>query len=294
MGAAPFVPADTEECWASVEGARMRYLRCGAGHSLILLHGLLAYSFSWRFTLPAVRKIATAYAVDLLGTGYSDAPGDLDRSLRATADRVLKFADAIGLESFDLLGTSHGGAVAQMVAALSVERSDPRLKRLILVAPVNPYSTHGRWLAPLIGSSAGSFIFRRTVARWRPLDPIWLGRLFSDKERIPADSLAGYRAPVLERCQFEHAIGIVSTWTADLRELEMAIRKISHYPTLLMWGEQDPAVLFDSAERLRRNFDRCKLVTFRGVGHLPYEEAPDQFNSALLEYLEETRNFTIG
>jgi pimeloyl-ACP methyl ester carboxylesterase len=148
--------------------------------------------------------------------------------------------------------------------------------------------------SPLIGSSAGSFIFRRTVARWRPLDPIWLGRLFSDKERIPADSLAGYRAPVLERCQFEHAIGIVSTWTADLRELEMAIRKISHYPTLLMWGEQDPAVLFESAERLRRNFDRCKLVTFRGVGHLPYEEAPDQFNSALLEYLEETRNFTIG
>jgi pimeloyl-ACP methyl ester carboxylesterase len=291
MAAAPFVPANTNECWASVEGARMRYLRCGAGHPLILLHGLLAYSFSWRFTLPAVRKVATAYAVDLLGTGYSDAPAGLDRSLRATADRVLKFADALGLESFDLLGTSHGGAVAQMVGALSVERSDPRLKRLILVAPVNPYSAHGRWLAPLVGSSVGSFVFRRTIARWRSLDPIWLGRLFSDKNRIPSDSLAGYRAPVLERCQFEHAIGIVSTWTADLHELGTAIRKISHYPTLLMWGEQDPAVLFESAERLRRGFQNCKLVTFPGVGHLPYEEVPGEFNDALTGYLEETRHF---
>lgn len=264
----------------------MRYLRCGTGHPLILLHGLLAYSFSWRFTLPAVREVATAYAVDLLGTGYSDNPAGLDRSLRATANRMLKFVDALGIPSYDLLGTSYGGAVAQMVAALSAERNDARLKRLILVAPVNPYSAHGRMLAPLIGSSAGSLLFRRTVSRWRSLDPIWLRRLFYDKTRIPPDSLAGYRAPVIEHNQFEHALGIVRNWSADLRELESALAKISHYPTLLMWGEQDPAVLYNSAERLKQNFHNCRMITFPRVGHLPYEEASEDFNRELVAYLD--------
>jgi len=29
----------------------------------------------------------------------------------------------------------------------------------------------------------------------------------------------------------------------------------------------------------------CRLVAFSGVGHLPYEEAPQEFNRALIEFL---------
>jgi hypothetical protein len=28
-------------------------------------------------------------------------------------------------------------------------------------------------------------------------------------------------------------------------------------------------------------------VTFEGVGHLPYEEAPDEFNRALIDFLRD-------
>jgi len=277
--------AGAEELFTEVDGARVRYLRSGSGPALILLHGLLGYSFSWRFTLPALAEIATCYAVDLPGTGYSDAPSGLDRTLRATAERVLKFIDALGLKSYDLLGTSHGGAVAQLVAAISAERGDLRLERLILVAPVNPYSRHGRLLAPLIGSRPGSFLFRRTVMRWRILDSVWLRRMFGDTHRIPPDSLAGYRAPILERNGFEHGLHIVRSWTRDLHELEGALPTISHYPTLLMWGTKDPAVPVYSADPLRARFRNCRLVTFPGAGHLPYEELPADFNHALSEFL---------
>ena len=277
--------AGAEELFTEVDGARVRYLRSGSGPALILLHGLLGYSFSWRFTLPALAEIATCYAVDLPGTGYSDAPSGLDRTLRATAERVLKFIDALGLKSYDLLGTSHGGAVAQLVAAISAERGDRRLERLILVAPVNPYSRHGRLLAPLIGSRPGSFLFRRTVMRWRILDSVWLRRMFGDTRRIPPDSLAGYRAPILERNGFEHGLHIVRSWTGDLHELEGALPTISHYPTLLMWGTKDPAVPVYSADPLRARFRNCRLVTFPGAGHLPYEELPADFNHALSEFL---------
>ena len=81
----PGLAKGVEECWMELEGARMRYLRAGSGPPLILLHGLLGYSFSWRYTLPALTPYATVYALDLLGAGFSDRPRGIDHSMRGTA-----------------------------------------------------------------------------------------------------------------------------------------------------------------------------------------------------------------
>src|SRR5437868_3576995 len=149
-------------------GARLRYLRAGSGPPLILLHGLLGYSFSWRFTIPALAPHATVYAPDMLGAGFSDRPVQLDCSMRAAAARLMRFIMQLGISSFDLLGTSHGGAVAIMAAAECQRAESPlRLQRLILVAPVNPYSAHGQRLAPFFGSHFGSALFRTAVGRVR-------------------------------------------------------------------------------------------------------------------------------
>jgi len=268
----------------------MRYLQAGSGRALILVHGLMGYSFSWRFTLPALALYATCYAIDNLGAGLSTAPEGMDCSVRATAERVLKFADAAGIGDFDLLGTSHGGGVAIMTAALLAERRDPRLKRLILVAPVNPWSPHGKRLAPFLVTPFGSFVFRYTIERWRPLDYLWLRRLFGDGAKIPPDSLAGYRVPVEQNHGFRHAAHILENWTADLGELERALPTIRDYPTLLIWGTRDRAVHFQSAEPLRQNFRDVRLIAFEGVGHLTYEETPHEFNSALIQFITAGRS----
>jgi pimeloyl-ACP methyl ester carboxylesterase len=274
-----------EEHWLDLAGGRMRYLRAGSGRALILVHGLLGYSFSWRFTIPALASHATIFAIDNLGAGLSIAPDRIDATMRATAERLLQFVDAVGITDFDLLGTSHGGAVAMMAAALCAERHDSRLKRLILVAPVNPWSPHGKWLAPFLGSAFGSLLFRRTVERWRFLDYLWLRRLFGDGAKIPPDSLAGYRVPVRLNRGFQHGARIVKSWTADLAELERTLPQIRHYPTLLIWGTRDRAVSFRSAELLRQHFHDSRFVAMKGVGHLPYEEAPEEFNRVLIEFL---------
>jgi len=289
-----------EERWLKIAGGRMRYLKAGSGPALILIHGLMGYSFSWRFTIPALVPHATVYAIDNLGAGLSTASDDMDCTVRATAERVVQFADALGITDFDLLGTSHGGAVAIMVAAICaernlvglnnvernyVERNDSRLRRLVLVAPVNPWSPHGKRLAPFLGSSFGSMLFRNTIARWRSLDYLWLRRMFGDGSRIPPDSLEGYRIPVVKNRSLAHGSLVVRNWTADLAELETALPKIRDYPTLLLWGTKDRAVHFQSAEPLRRNFRDARLVAFEGVGHLPYEEAPEDFNRTLVDFL---------
>jgi pimeloyl-ACP methyl ester carboxylesterase len=277
--------AGIAEHWAPIAGSRMRYLKSGTGRPLILVHGLLGYSFSWRFAMPALAAQATVYAIDNLGAGLSLAPEGLDCTMRATAERVLQFAEAMGFDEFDLLGTSHGGAVAMFAASISSERRRPRIRRLILVAPVNPWSPHGKRLVPFLVSPLGAFVFRQTIERWRALDCLWLRRLFGDGARIPPDSLNGYRIPVLQNHGFRHASNILKSWIADLADLESVLPKIRDFPTLLMWGTRDRAVHFSSAEPLRRNFRDVRLVAFEGAGHLPYEECPDDFNRALIEFI---------
>jgi pimeloyl-ACP methyl ester carboxylesterase len=274
-----------EECWMDFDGARMRYLRAGSGPPLILLHGLLGYSFSWRYALPALASCATVYAPDMLGAGFSDRPRALDHSMHATALRILRFADNLGLRSFDLLGTSRGGAVAMAVAAESMSGDKARVRRLVLVAPVNPYSPHGRWLAPFAGSRLGSALFRSVVGSVSFSFPYWHSRMYGDRTKIPAGTLEGYKAPLAIPGLFEHALSIVRTWTADLRELESLLPRLAPIPTLLMWGSKDPAVYVSSMEPLARYFQNVQTLVFPGIGHLPYEECAPEFNRALIEFL---------
>jgi pimeloyl-ACP methyl ester carboxylesterase len=285
------VDAGVEQCWMDFGGARMRYLRTGSGPALILLHGLLGYSFSWRFAMPALAPYATVYALDTLGAGFSDRPR-IDHSMRATALRLLEFAEHVGLTSFDLLGTSRGGAVAMCAAALC-EAAPPatasgrklRVRRLILVAPVNPYSPHGRTLAAFAGTRFGAAIVRAVLDHLPSLHPYWHARMYGDRSRIRPGTLEGYTAPLAIPGLFDHALSIVSTWGADLRELEMLLPALSSIPTLLIWGEKDPAVYASSMEPLAKCFRKAERVVFPGVGHLPYEECPQEFNAALLKFL---------
>jgi pimeloyl-ACP methyl ester carboxylesterase len=280
-----------EECWMDIDGARMRYLRAGSGPPLILLHGLMGYSFSWRYTMPALAPYVSVFAPDLLGAGFSDRPQGLDHSLRATALRVLRFADKLRLGSFDLLGTSRGGAVAMAAAAESMDATagEPQVRRLVLVCPVNPYSPHGRWLAPFFATRPGAALFRFAIASRPALYPYFHGRLYADRARIPPGSLEGYKAPLAIPGLFEHALSIVQTWTADLRELEALLPKLGSIPTLLMWGSKDPAVYVSSLKPLARYFPNAQIVVFPGIGHLPYEECVEEFNQALIKFLTGVR-----
>lgn len=278
------VSQGVEECWMDFDGARMRYLRAGSGPPLILLHGLMGYSFSWRYALPALAPYRSVYAPDMLGAGFSDRP-KVDHSMRATALRVLQFAENLGMTSFDLLGTSRGGAVAMCAAAECVSSGRITVRSLILVAPVNPWSPHGRLLAEFCGTSVGAGIARLVLEKIPSLYPYWHGRMFAERNKIPSDSLQGYKAPLSMPGLFDHALSIVSTWSADLRELESLLPKLADIPTLLMWGDKDPAVYASSMEPLARYFSKCETALFPGVGHLPYEECAEMFNRRLIEFL---------
>ena len=56
-------------------------------------------------------------------------------------------------------------------------------------------------------------------------------------------------------------------------------------PALLAWGSRDGAVDIRSADMLREVLPHCELTLFPGVGHLPFEEVPGEFNERVLEFL---------
>ena len=231
--------------------------------------------------MPAFSQQATVYAVDMLGTGFSDRVPQLDCCLRANAERLLLFLDELGVPSCDLLGTSHGGAVAMMAAALAPHR----MRRLILVAPVNPWSAHGRCLAPVLSTSAISALFLYLEPLLKVAHSEFLRRMYGDTRRIPPGTLEGYSVPLSTPGSLQHGLKILRSWNQDLQELESVLPRIARIPTLLLWGSKDPVVSAASATQLGRNFDDCRTVMFEGVGHLPYEEVPDDFNRAVSAFL---------
>ncbi len=270
-----------QDHWITLDGGRMRYLRDGIGHPLVLVHGLLGYSFSWRYAIPAFAQHSTVYAVDMLGVGFSDRPQGLDSSLRANAERLLRFLDAAGIASCDLLGTSHGGAVCMMAAAI-----DPsRIRRLVLVAPVNPWSHNGKRLASFLSHPLVAPLFLTAAPHLEFIHLYLLSRLYADRSRIRPGTLEGYSEPFSRPGTFRYELGILKSWHRDLEELQAAIPRLAEIPTFLLWGACDNAVVPESAIHLRKQFKQCDLKVFENIGHLPYEEAPDEFNLAVSSFL---------
>ena len=268
------------EDYVLFDGARMRYLHAGSGPALILVHGLMGHSFSWRHCLPVFSKHFSTYAVDMLGYGYSDRP-KVDQSLRANAERLLKFMDEIGSRSATLLGSSRGGGVVMRAAAIAPER----VERMVLVSPINPWSPHGTTIAPFLAHPLTAPAFAFLGPRATFFHGMLLRRLYGDPSRIQPGVLEGYAAPYKIAGSFDQEIAILKTWNQDLAELGTLLPRIADLPTLLLWGNLDAAVSPASAEPLRKNFRRCKFVMMDGVGHIPYEEVPGEFDRIVLEFL---------
>lgn len=276
----PPLPLDAvEERWILLDDHRMRYLRAGNGPPLLLVHGLLGYSFSWRFNIGEFAKHATVYALDLMGLGFSDRP-EIPCSLRDTAELVHRFVREVGIGPFDLLGTSYGGAISLMLAA-----TDPSLvRRMVLSAPANPWSSRGKWLSAVLSRAPFSYAVP-SICRNERLRRWQLDHVYADPRRISEGTLAGYVAAIDVPGTTGHVVRLLRTWNRDLRELRAMLPRVSDIPTLLLWGSEDQIVPQSSITPLRACLKKAELLMLAGAGHVPYEEVPDAFNRAVVNFL---------
>jgi pimeloyl-ACP methyl ester carboxylesterase len=267
--------------WVRVDGLNVRFAHTGGGPALVLVHGLLGYSFSWRRVIPAFAEQFEVFAPDMPGTGFSDCDPTLDCRLSSAAKRLLGFLDAVGVTSCDLVGSSYGGATAVMLAALAPSR----VRRLVLVSPANPWSRIGQTRLALLRNPVIAAPFPRLARPLRPVHDYFFRRMWGDPRRITPEMYVGYSAPLQRHGNLEHAVKIAQTWNPDMQELEAALPRISHIPPLLLWGSKDRTVDPASAEPLHQSLQSARIAVIEGAGHLPYEECPEEFGRIVSEFL---------
>mmetsp|Transcript_22448 Transcript_22448/g.33247 ORF Transcript_22448/g.33247 Transcript_22448/m.33247 type:complete len:395 (+) Transcript_22448:91-1275(+) len=80
--------------------------------SAVLVHGLFVNSDHWRHTLKGLAEAGyTAYAIDLLGSGYSSKPSpSCVKSRELVCGEFSRFRDGDGVRKNVLLGTANGGS----------------------------------------------------------------------------------------------------------------------------------------------------------------------------------------
>jgi len=272
---------DVEMGQVRIDGHSMHYLRTGSGPDLLLLHGLLGAASCWRPSLKALAADSTVYALDALGLGESDRVPDLDPGLEASADRIARFMDAVGIAEADFVATSHGGAVALMLAA----RHPERVRSLVLQAPANPYSNLTDGLIRFYKTPLGEWFARRLTTFPRRLQLMALGRMYGQAAQVRDGSLNDYLRSIAVPGTVDYVLRILGGWRQDMKRLEEALPQIQAIPILLLWGADDRAVSLESGHALAKRLIDAHLVILPGVGHLPFEEDPVMFTKAVNRFL---------
>lgn len=268
-----------QQC-VDIMGQQLRYVRAGSGPPLLLVHGLLGGSFCWRFNIAAFSRRHTTFALDLPGFGENDAPRHVDCSMEAQAVRLSGLLEKLGLESVDVVGSSWGGGVAIFLAAMST-----RVRSLVLVAPVNPWSDFGAGRVEFLNGRLGGTLLHMVLPISRPLHLTALQRMYGDPRRIASGTLEGYSALLLRRGRAHNLLNALRSWQDDMTKLRDSIDRV-RVRSLLIWGTRDGAVDLKSSEALMQALPGCERAVIQGAGHLPFEETPDEFNRLVLDFLE--------
>jgi pimeloyl-ACP methyl ester carboxylesterase len=253
----------------TIQGDNLAYQEHGIGPPLVLIHGLGASRFTWRYLIGPLAHQRKVIAVDLKGFGESPKPQDGRYSVYDQAAHVIHLIKRLDLKNITLIGHSFGGGVA-LAAALRLIEEPERLDCLILLSTVayeQRFPTFVRLLrAPLIGPMLARLVPASYQVRWV------LRQAYYDKKRIEEPAVATYtaalRLPGARQALIATARQIVPV---DLDEL------IKHYPSLavpnlILWGRKDTITPLSIGKRIHRALPESTLAIINDTGHIPQEE----------------------
>lgn len=247
---------------------------------VLLLHGLVSQSYSWRGVLPVLAEQGfRAIAPDWIGHGYSSWPDkrDFPYTAEAFVTALSDFIDALGLERFHLVVQGFLGTVGLQYAL----RNPERVERLaILNAPIVPEAKLPwkikQFGIPLVGDMLTQ-------------DPLLVDRTLEGGGPYQVDDadLDIYRRPFLKSSDAGRAL-LATVQGLNLAkvttEIAAGLPQWQH-PTLLVWGVNDPWLPVSLAESCVSTLQDGELAKLDQVGHYGQEDWAEKVAEALSPFL---------
>lgn len=247
---------------------------------VVLLHGLVSQSYSWREILPKLAEQGfLAIAPDWIGSGYSSWT-DV-RDFRYTPDAFISalsdFLADRGLTHFSLVVQGFLGSMGLQYALRHPEQIH---KLCILNCPVLP-SVKLPWKIrqmglPLIGDMITQ-------------DPLLVDRTLEGggPYQVQDEALDIYRRPFLTSSSAGRALlAMINNLQLPSATAEIATGfQTWQQPTLVLWGNRDPWIPVSVAQEFKQRLADGELQILEEVGHYPQEDWPEKVSEPLIPFL---------
>jgi len=248
---------------ATANGLEIAYEAIGDGPPLVLLHGATSIGRDdFAAQIPLLSKTFRLLIPDQRGHGRTRWDAERGFEERWLADDLAGFADALGLESFHLLGFSMGGTVALHFGA----RWPDRL-RTVVIAGTSPDREP-----------------RTSVAR-RLMDPVRADR----DEPAWAAVLARRHDAGQGKGRWRQLLPAIA---ADIGRQTLVTAAELHRvdaPALIAVGDRDPFVPVGQAWALQRQLPDARLLVVPGCGHEVTARAAGVFNEVVTRFYRSTQ-----
>lgn len=279
-----------QDRYAEVNGVRLHYMTAGSGQTLLFLHGFPEFWYAWRAQLEAFSADYHVVVPDMRGYNLSDRPADMAAYTIPTlvADvRALLAQVGPGRQAI-LIAHDWGGIVAWAFALTHPSA----LQKLVVINAPHPaifareLATNSAqqqaagYMTMLRGPQAEALLGADDFAR---LD----GMLFGGAVRPDAFSAA-------DRAAYHAAWSLPGGLTGALnyyRAVALTPPPSSPpnltvtVPTLVLWGEQDTALLTGNLDGLDAYVPNLRVQRFPQAGHWVVHEQPDAVTDAIRAFI---------
>jgi pimeloyl-ACP methyl ester carboxylesterase len=226
----------------------------------VIVHGGGQGARAWRKNAESLSRNFRVYIPDLPGFGYSESAND-GFYLPEFVDFVANFSEAVGIDSFYLMGHSIGGGIA-LHYALKFPR---KVKGLVLISSWCLGYETALWIRFLSQPFFCNSFGEAGLTLMNGLE--WLVRRFHAPFKFD-NPLSHPNMDI--GMKMTNSKGQTTVLLNSLCQLLM--------PTMLVWGSNDPVVPAHQAYTAGELIPDCEVHIFQGCGHSVYRERIEEFS----------------
>lgn len=248
----------------------------GDGEPLLLMHGFPTASLDWSKMWGALKQKYKCVALDFIGYGFSDKPGNYKYSIKDNADIVQSLLASLGINKYHLLAHDVGDSVAQELLARQHDKQERQILSCCLLngglfpETHRPTATQKLLLSPL------GFVFSRLGSYKRFVTAFSI--LFPDSSRPTESEMKTIYELILYNRgnNISHRLIKYIIERRQNRERWVAALQNASCPMLLIDGVADPVSGRHMVERFRELVPRSEVVELEDCGHYPQLEYPNK------------------